>query len=129
MTSALSLTIRKYTWRYVGNAAFWIQRLTGVALVAYLVLHVKTVHDLNDPKTFDAAMKTFGRPMFKLAELGLFATVILHALNGIRLTLVDMGYGLSRQRQMFWYMAIGVGALVFVAGAVPILYDTFFRQH
>ena len=48
------------------------------------------------------------------------ATVILHALNGIRLTMVDLGVGLTRQRQVFWYFAIGVGAVLFLAGAIPM---------
>src|SRR5437868_1145024 len=120
MTSAISLTLRKYSWRYAGNVAFWIQRLTGLALVAYLILHVHTIHDLRDPKTFSSALETFNKPLFKLGEIGLLATVILHALNGIRLTLVDMGVGLEKQRQTFWYFAIGVGLVLFLAGAIPM---------
>jgi succinate dehydrogenase / fumarate reductase cytochrome b subunit len=120
MTSAISLTIRKYSWRYAGNLAFWIQRWTGLALVAYLILHVHTIHDLRNPKTFSVALETFSTPLFKLGEIALLATVILHALNGIRLTLVDMGVGLSRQRQMFWYFAIGIGAVLFLAGGIPM---------
>jgi succinate dehydrogenase / fumarate reductase cytochrome b subunit len=114
------LAARKYVWRYVGNVAFWFQRLTGIALVGYLILHVHTIHQLQDPKTFGDALNTFGKPLFKLAEIGLLATVILHALNGIRLTMVDMGFQLTRQRQWFWYFAIGVGAVLFLAGAIPM---------
>ena len=73
----LKLATRKYAWRYVGNVAFWIQRLTGVALVGYLILHVHTIHDLQNPEKFDAALKLFGTPLFKFAEIGLLATVIL----------------------------------------------------
>ena len=120
MTSAISLTLRKYAWRYAGNVAFWIQRVTGLALVAYLILHVHTIHDLRNPATFSSALETFNKPLFKLGEIALLGTVILHALNGIRLTLVDMGIGLTRQRQTFWYFAIGVGAVLFLAGAVPM---------
>ena len=116
----LILAARKFAWRYVGNVAFWIQRLTGVALVAYLIVHVHTIRDLQNPETFDAALKTFSTPLFKLAEIGLLATVILHALNGIRLTMVDMGVGLNQQRQTFWYFAIGVGAVLILAGAIPM---------
>src|SRR3954465_9305734 len=87
---SLRLFKRKYAWKYVGNVAFWIQRLTGVALVGYLVLHVHTIHDLQNPETFDSALKTFSTPLFKLGEIALLATVILHALNGIRLTMVDL---------------------------------------
>src|SRR2546423_3626520 len=116
----VTLAARKYAWRYVGNVAFWIQRLTGIALVGYLILHVHTIHELQDPKTFGDALNTFGKPLFKLGEIALLATVILHALNGIRLTMVDMGLGLTRQRQVFWYFAIGVGAILFLAGAIPM---------
>ena len=118
--SPITLATRKYAWRYVGNVAFWIQRLTGLALVGYLIVHVHTIRGLRDPETFDASLKTFGTPLFKLAEIGLLAAVILHALNGIRLTMIDMGVELSRQRQWFWYFAIGVGALLFLAGALPM---------
>ena len=130
MTSAISLTLRKYSWRYAGNVAFWIQRVTGVALVAYLILHVHTIRDLKNPATFDKALATFSTPLFKLGEIALLATVILHALNGIRLTMVDMGVGLSKQRQSFWYFAIGVGAVIFLAGAVPMfIYGILHKGH
>ena len=129
MTSAISLTLRKYTWRYAGNVAFWIQRLTGLALVGYLILHVHTIRDLKDPKRFDEALKLFSTPLFKLGEIALLATVILHALNGIRLTLVDLGVGITRQRQMFWYFAIGVGLVLFLAGAVPMFIYGILHSH
>jgi succinate dehydrogenase / fumarate reductase cytochrome b subunit len=116
----LALYRRKYAWRYVGNVAFWIQRLTGVALVGYLIVHVHTVRDLQDPAKFDAALKLFGSPLFKLGEIALLGTVILHALNGVRLTLFDLGVELTRQRQWFWYFAIGLGGIVFLAGAIPM---------
>src|SRR3954447_13288007 len=117
---SLRLFRRKYAWKYVGNVAFWIQRLTGIALVGYLILHVHTIHDLQNPVTFDAALRTFSQPLFKIGEIALLGTVILHALNGIRLTMVDLGVGLSRQRQVFWYFAIGAGAVLFLAGAIPM---------
>jgi succinate dehydrogenase / fumarate reductase cytochrome b subunit len=120
MTNRVSLALRKYRWRYAGHLAFWIQRLTGIALLGYLIVHVHTIRDLKNPATFDDALRTFGTPLFKLGEIALLATVILHALNGIRLTLVDMGVGLTRQRQMFWYFAIGFGLVLFLAGSVPM---------
>jgi len=125
MTSVVSLAARKYAWRYAGNVAFWIQRLTGVALVIYLIIHVHTIRDLQNPEKFDDALKMFRQPLFKLGEIGLLATVILHALNGIRLTMVDMGVGLSKQRQMFWYFAVAIGGVLFLAGAIPMVLSGF----
>jgi succinate dehydrogenase / fumarate reductase cytochrome b subunit len=117
---AVGLFHRKYAWKYVGNIAFWIQRVTGIALVGYLIIHVHTIHDLQNPEKFDDALKLFSTPIFKLGEIALLGNVILHALNGIRLTMVDMGVELTRQRQWFWYFAIGVGAVLFLAGAIPM---------
>ena len=34
--------------------------------------------------------------------------------------MVDLGVELTRQRQWFWYFAIGVGAVLFLAGAIPM---------
>lgn len=118
--STLSLALRKYRWRYSGHVAFWIQRLTGLALLGYLFVHVHTIRNLKDPQSFDAALAFFRAPVFKLGEIALLGTVILHALNGIRLTLVDAGVGLPRQREMFWYGVVGLGAILFLAGAVPM---------
>jgi succinate dehydrogenase / fumarate reductase cytochrome b subunit len=127
MTNSLRLAIRKYRWKYAGMLGFWIQRITGLGLLVYLFLHVKTIHQLNDPQKFQAALDQFGQPLFKLAEIGLLAAVILHAMNGIRITLVDAGYAIPKQRQMFWYFAMGVGAVLFIAGALPILIFTVIK--
>ena len=129
MTNFVTLAARKYRWRYSGMIAFVIQRVTGVALLFYLFLHVHTIHLLRTPDRFDVALQQFRSPVFKLLEIGLLGTVILHALNGVRLTLIDMGIGVNatRQRQMFWYFAVGVGVVIFVAGAVPILVNTVLK--
>jgi succinate dehydrogenase / fumarate reductase cytochrome b subunit len=120
---------RKYAWRYVGNLAFWIQRLTGIALVGYLIIHVHTIRDLQNPEQFDAALQTFSKPVFKIGEIGLLGAVILHALNGVRLTLFDLGVEMTRQRQWFWYFAIGAGAILFLAGAIPMFIYGILRHY
>jgi succinate dehydrogenase / fumarate reductase, cytochrome b subunit len=100
---------------------FWIQRLTGVCLLIYLFIHVRSIHLLRDPASFDAALDMFRNPLFKMMEIVLLLGVILHALNGIRITLLDLGVGVTKQRQLFWYLAIVLGAALFIAGAAPIL--------
>ena len=130
MTNYVQLAARKYRWRYSGMVAFVIQRVTGLALLFYLFLHVLTIHQLREPERFDASIQMFNSPLFKLGEIGLLGTVILHALNGIRLTLIDMGVatGATRQRQMFWYFAVGIGVAIFIAGAIPIFVTGVLRK-
>lgn len=118
----MKMILRKYRREYSGTLAWLIQRLTGLLLLFYLFLHVRTVHKLSDgPAAFDEAMKMFQQPVFKCLEIALLGVVILHALNGIRITLLDLGISQKGERQLFWRFALGVGALLFFAGALPIL--------
>jgi succinate dehydrogenase / fumarate reductase, cytochrome b subunit len=112
---------RKYSRQFSGMTAYFIQRATGLLLLVYLFLHVHTIRELGaGPAAFDAALARFRSPLFKLLEIALFGTVILHALNGVRITLLDLGLGQSSQRRLFWGFAIGLGAVVFLAGAIPL---------
>ena len=73
----------KYAWQFCGMVAWALQRVTGLLLLGYLFLHVHTIHKLSEgPAAFDNAMRFFGSPLFKLGEIALLGTVILHALNG-----------------------------------------------
>jgi len=124
--SAFAVQARKYRDQFAGQTAHVLQRLTGLLLLAYLFLHVHTIHELSrGPAAFNAAVTTFRHPFFKLLEIALFGTVILHALNGIRITLLDLGIGHESQRRLFWIYTVGLGALIFLGGAIPLFIGFF----
>lgn len=120
--------IRNYTGQLVGMTAWVIQRVTGVALLAYLFLHVETIHHLSQGSAeFNRQLAFYGTPFFKLAEIGLLGAVILHAFNGIRLTVLDLGFAHRGQRKVFWGLVVVAGAAVFIAGALPIFIYSVWR--
>ena len=126
--SAIAVLVRKYRGLFSGMTAHVVQRATGLLLLIYLFLHVHTIHELtNGPAAFNAALATFRSPFFKLLEIALFGTVILHALNGIRITVIDLGIAHERQRRMFWVYAVGFGALIFLAGAIPLFLNAVLK--
>jgi succinate dehydrogenase / fumarate reductase cytochrome b subunit len=126
--SAFAVRARKYRDQFSGMTAHLLQRATGLLLLGYLFLHVHTIRELRrGPAAFDAALATFSSPFFKLLEIALLGTVILHALNGIRITLIDLGVGHARQRRIFWAYAIGLGALLFLAGAIPLFLSSVLK--
>lgn len=97
--------------RYRGGAGMlaWIlHRITGLALTAYLLLHL---YDLRAIQTsvasFDEALAVFRTPFWKLMDLLLLAAVAYHMLNGIRLLAFDAGWGLRNQRALFWIALVG----------------------
>jgi succinate dehydrogenase / fumarate reductase, cytochrome b subunit len=121
--------IRKYGGSFSGMLAHWIQRITGLLLLFYLFLHVRTVYALSQgPAAFDRAVGQFRTPFFKLLEIALLGAVILHALNGVRITLLDLGLSQQRQRRLFWTWSIGLGALIFLAGAIPLFVSSVLRR-
>ena len=109
-----------YKWK-TGMWAFVFHRVTGIALSAYIIMHIYVVSSLYKPENFDKVMAFLNQPLFKLAEIGLLAAVIYHGLNGVRVFLIDFCHGTKKQATIFWILA-AVGAVIFIAGAFPFLH-------
>ena len=66
------------------------------------------------PEAYNTAVETYKTPVVGVMEVGLVAAVLFHALNGIRIVLVDFwGNGPRYQRQLT-YGVIGVFVVLFV---------------
>ncbi len=129
MSTSTRILVSNYTGQLVGMTAWVIQRVSGILLLVYLFLHVETIHHLSEgPVEFNRQMAIYSTRFFKLLEIGLLATVILHALNGIRLTVLDLGFAHKQQKKLFWGLVIGVGAALFIAGAIPIFVFSVLRK-
>jgi succinate dehydrogenase / fumarate reductase cytochrome b subunit len=97
-----------------GGWAWIIHRISGIALTAYIYLHIYALSTLTKGKeAFDAEMALFQKPIFKFLEWLLFAFVLAHTLNGIRIVLVDFGKGAFYHKKAFAYLMI-IGIIVFL---------------
>lgn len=104
-----------------GFISFVLRRVSGVALVIYLFLHMWVIGSaIQGPEVFDARLNMVQTPFFKLAEIALLAAVVYHALDGTRLLIVHYFNVSSYQRSLF-YAVFAVSALLVVAGGIPIL--------
>jgi succinate dehydrogenase / fumarate reductase, cytochrome b subunit len=102
----------------VGMFAWMLHRLTGLALVGYLVVHVWGLRALTDPDAYNALITGYHAPIFKLGEFLLLGAVIYHALNGVRIVLIDFVGWSPNQRKLFWTLG-AVAAVLFVVGGYP----------
>ena len=117
--SAKHLFEYKYRWQ-LGMIAWALHRLSGLALIFYLCLHIYVIHNLAfGASRFNEVMKMVGSPMFKVLEIGLLGVILYHAFNGIRIVIVDFWGGAKIHKKLFWAMMC-VAAALFVAGAVPM---------
>lgn len=83
------------TWAYVAN------RITGLALVGYLYVHLAVLSLLaSGPASYDRFVDVMRSPIFLALDVVLVAGWVIHALNGLRLTVVGLGFGVRTQRTM-----------------------------
>ena len=104
----------RYLGRGLGVWAFWFHRLSGLLITFYLLMHILVISTaLAGTGSFDAAMTTLKAPIFILLEMGLIATILVHALNGVRIMLFDFGIGVKQQKEIFVVMML-IGIIPFV---------------
>ena len=93
--------------RQVGSWAFVLNRLTALALTFYLGLHLVVLNKLTQgAQAYNDFVAFAQMPIIKGGEIILIAAVILHGLNGVRLTLLAFGIGLRHQKIFFILSAI-----------------------
>lgn len=70
--------------------AFWLHRVSGVALALFLPVHFWLLGQaLTDRTAFDAALAWTANPMVKLAEFGLVFLLAVHLFGGLRLLALE----------------------------------------
>lgn len=104
----------------------WLHRVSGVGLFLFLALHIGHIWLMGlGPDTFDAVTVVLQQPAARLLHLFLFFGVLFHAINGLRLILLDFIPPLERFQRHSIYVAVFVFALVFIPSSLLVLMDTF----
>ncbi|OMH31627.1 succinate dehydrogenase, cytochrome b556 subunit [Tersicoccus sp. Bi-70] len=90
-------------WSWVGH------RITGVVIFFFLLVHVLDTSLVRvSPDAYNAIIAQYKNPVMALGEAGLVGAIVFHALNGLRIILVDFWkQGTKYQRQMLWAVVIG----------------------
>ncbi|WP_087131383.1 succinate dehydrogenase, cytochrome b556 subunit [Microbacterium esteraromaticum] len=107
---------------YRGGGGMWswvLHRITGVAIFFFLLVHVLDTALIRlSPAAYDAVIGTYKNPIMAFGEVVLVAGIVFHAMNGLRIILVDFwSKGTKYQRQLYW-IVIGVWVVI-MAGFVP----------
>jgi succinate dehydrogenase / fumarate reductase cytochrome b subunit len=125
-------------WREfsAGMWAWVFHKLTGWILVGYLFTHIAVLSTAIgvDPSggavaaETDFYTETLGGLeellIVRFLEIGLLAVAVFHIMNGIRLLMVDLGWGLENQDKSFYASLVLTAAITvtsiptFLAGAV-----------
>lgn len=75
----------------LGRWAFWAHRVSGVAIFAFLALHLVDVSLYTvSPGLYDEVHVLYGSVGLRLFECGLLVAILFHAFNGLRLLAMDL---------------------------------------
>lgn len=106
--------------RGAGMLAFMLHRVSGIGLVVYLYLHLALLAQLREgPAAWNGFVQTMRSPWVSILDAILLFGILVHGLNGLRLTLVGFGMLVRYQKPLFWacltlatvLTAVGIAAM------------------
>jgi len=107
---------------YRGREGQWswlAHRVTGVGIILFLFAHVVDTALVGwGPNAYNRVVAVYHNPFVRLLELALVGMVIYHALNGVRIMVIDFW---PRANDFNRRMIYGT-TLLFGLGMIPITY-------
>ncbi|BDS50852.1 succinate dehydrogenase, cytochrome b556 subunit [Rhodoluna lacicola] len=114
---------------YRGKVGMWswvLHRITGVAIFFFLLVHILDTSLVRlSPEAYNAVINTYKTPIIGLAELGLVAAILYHALNGLRIILIDFWRKGVKYQNVMWWVVVAIAFVIFVAFAPRHLMHVF----
>ena len=114
---------------YRGKVGMWswvLHRITGVAIFFFLLVHVlDTALVRLSPEAYNEVIATYKTPLIGLGELGLVAAILYHALNGVRVILIDFWSKGAKYQNKMWWAVLLLCAALFIPFAVRHLSHVF----
>ena len=112
-------------FRYKWGEGMWsyvFHRISGLALVVYLMMHIWVIHHIQrGGVTFDNLMRVMHGPLFRLGEAALLAAILYHSINGIRVVAMDAGLGMRNYRLTFWIVFF-ICAVIGITGGIIVVF-------
>src|SRR5437868_3380277 len=105
-----------------GHYSWLLHRLTGLGVLAFLLIHILDISLIGwGPRVFDSLLVIYRGRVFRVLEVALAGAVIYHALNGIRITIVDFWPAATTVHRKMIYAVAVIFVVVFVPTAFLML--------
>jgi succinate dehydrogenase / fumarate reductase cytochrome b subunit len=105
---------------YKGSPGQWswlAHRITGVAVILFLFAHVVDTAVIGwGPEAYNRVLRVYHNWGVRLLEFGLVAAVMYHAINGLKIMIIDFWPASTRH-----YKALSLASTgLFLAAMIPI---------
>jgi succinate dehydrogenase / fumarate reductase cytochrome b subunit len=96
-------------WAFIGH------RITGFLVFMFLLLHVVDVSLVQDKHLYNEVHAVYGNVVLRVFEVSLLFALVFHALNGLRIVLIDFFPDAIRREKTF----LGVVIFLTLAAGIP----------
>lgn len=104
---------------YRGREGMWswvLHRITGVAIFFFLLVHVLDTSLVRlSPEAYNAVMGSYKTVVMGLGEIALVGAILFHALNGLRIILIDFWSKGTRYQKAMFYIVLAVWLVAMLA--------------
>lgn len=115
--------------RYRGREGQWswlLHRVSGLGVMLFLLLHITDIFLVSlGADVFDSVLFVYKAPPFRVLEVFLIFGVLFHAINGLRIIVVDFWPGMGRYQQLMVWIESVIVAAVFIPAAIVTLSPIF----
>ena len=119
-----------------GHLSYYLMRVTGIALAAYVFLHIFSLHYITETaksgnpwdgiNAWNKMVGSYDTPFGHVIEYLLLLAVVFHMFNGIRLVLIDW-FELSRRANKMLYVTV-LCMVAVCALAAPVFFPELFGR-
>jgi len=79
---------------------YTLHRITGLGLLLYFILHIfVTSSRVFGMSAWEKWMGFFGSPVFAFGEFLVYLAFAFHAVNGVRLILIELGFAVGKAEE------------------------------
>lgn len=96
-----------------------MQRISAVALVIFMTIHMIVVHYPPFHIDFSRIIDRMAQPLWKGIDIAFLFFVLMHALTGAYMVLTD-SQQIARYKQVLAGAAVVIGVIAFIYGTVTI---------
>ena len=110
---------------YRGGAGHWswlLHRITGIGVFLFLLAHIiNTAMFVWAQAAYNEIMALYWHPAFLVEEVILAGAVLYHALNGIRIIIMDFRPETMTAQKKIFYAVVAIFIVIFVPAAIYML--------
>jgi succinate dehydrogenase / fumarate reductase, cytochrome b subunit len=105
-----------------GSWAWFFHRLSGVGVWVFIVIHIIDIFLVGaDPHAYDELLAFYASVPGRIMEVLLGAALLYHALNGMRIIIIDFWPRMTAYHRQLWWISWIIFFALGIPGALIIL--------